>query len=198
MTTALAIKTIPRLTIALIGVCLVVAVVTKIGAPELVEPFLISAYPDQGLREIFSGQVWRLLTPIFIHFGPLHLALDMLALWILGSALERAKGPTLMGLLVVVTGIISNLAEFIFSAPNFGGMSGVLYGLVGYIWMQGQFNPRFGIYLPKPVLIMLLGWYVLCWTGLIGPIANIAHTAGLAVGVAWGFVAAQVQRRKLR
>ena len=67
-------------------------------------------------------------------------------------------------------------------------MSGVVYGLLGYIWIQGLRNLGFGYVLHKQTVIMMLGWFILCWTGILGPIANWAHTAGLAIGIAWGYV----------
>jgi membrane associated rhomboid family serine protease len=70
----------------------------------------------------------------------------------------------------------------------FGGMSGVVYGLLAYVWMQGRYNQRFGYALHKSTAVMMLVWFVLCWTGLLGPIANWAHTTGLLIGLAWGYL----------
>jgi GlpG protein len=98
---------------------------------------------------------------------------------------------------VVATGIASNVAQYALTgSPLFGGMSGVVYGLLGYAWMQSRFNPTFGLALHTSTVTMMLVWYVLCWTGMLGPIANWAHTAGLAMGVAWGFLAAQRRRNR--
>ena len=91
----------------------------------------------------------------------------------------------------------SDLQYFICDSPYFGGMSGVVYGLLGYCWMQGKFNPAFGAVLNKQTVIMMLGWFVLCWTGLLGPIANWAHTAGLLAGILWGYLEAVLPRNKV-
>ena len=185
---------IPPLTAILIAISVIVALGSGLGASfEKVEPLLISYYVKQGLPEVMSGEVWRLLTPIFIHFGFVHLAFNMLWLWDLGGGIERAQNWFQLALLVVVIGISSNLAQYAFGGPGFGGMSGVVYGLLAYIWIQGRFNPRFGISLRTPIMVWMLAWYVICWTGLVGPIANMAHTAGLVLGIAWGFTAAYIR-----
>lgn len=181
---------LPPLTVALIGVSVVFAVVSGLGRSlNVLVPFFIATPGSHGLADVQSGQVWRLLTPIFIHFGVLHLLFNMLWLWDLGGLLERRRGTFFFGGFILLVGVASNLAQYLVTAsPFFGGMSGVVYGLLGYIWMQGKYNPRFGYELHQQIVAMMLIWYVLCWTGLLGPIANWAHTAGLAIGVAWGFL----------
>ncbi len=78
-------------------------------------------------------QWWRLLTPIFLHFGWLHLAFNALWFWELGRRIEmRSGGFWLLGL-TLLFGLVSNLAQWWFGgAAIFGGLSGVLYGLLGY------------------------------------------------------------------
>jgi GlpG protein len=177
----------PALTVTLIVLSVLASLPSLLGMQSAVEPLLIASGP--GFSDILGGQVWRLITPIFVHFGILHILFNMMWLWDLGRSLEYLKGRVFFGTFVVVSGIVSNVAQYaIAGSPNFGGMSGVVYALLGYVWAQGRFNPAFGIALHQSTVIMMLVWYVLCWTGLLGPIANWAHTAGLIVGVAWGFL----------
>ncbi|CAN5322750.1 hypothetical protein BH11PSE11_BH11PSE11_28740 [soil metagenome] len=185
-------KSYPPLTIALIAICAVVALLSGLGdSREALLPLLFATPGSDGMSDILSGQVWRLLTPAFIHFGVMHLLFNMMWLWDLGGLIEGRRGPVFLAAFVAVVGIVSNFAQYMLGgSPWFGGMSGVVYGLLGYVWMQGRYNPRFGVALNQSTVIMMLGWFVLCWTGLLGPIANWAHTAGLLLGVLWGYLAA--------
>ena len=181
-------KPFPPLTSSLIALSIAASVPLMIGMDGLVVPLLIGNPGSAFLADVARGEAWRLVTPIFIHFGILHVLFNMMWLWDLGGLLERLKGPVFLGAFVVASGVASNLAQYgVTHSPLFGGMSGVVYALLGYVWMQGRRNPRFGFSLHQSTVVMMLGWYVLCWTGLLGPIANWAHTAGLALGVAWGF-----------
>jgi len=54
--------------------------------------------------------------------------------------------------------------------------------------VQGKYNPRAGIGLHQHIAIMMLIWFFVCWFGLVGHIANMAHTVGLICGVIFGFL----------
>jgi membrane associated rhomboid family serine protease len=180
----------PVVTITLIGISVVIAIVTQLGSSRALFDYLYIANPNSGgFVAIASGEVWRLLTPIFIHFGLMHIVFNMLWMWDLGRMVEWRRGSLFLGAFVVIVGIASNLAQFVMQGnPFFGGMSGVIYGLLGFVWMQGKFNPHFGFALKKEVVVTMLIWFVLCWTGLLGPVGDWAHAAGLLIGIAWGFV----------
>ena len=189
----------PRVTIALVAASIAVTAAVWLGGAQRVLPALLIATPGSPfLADILSGEVWRLVTPIFLHLGALHLIFNMMWLWDLGGAIERLKGGGFLALFVAASGAASNFAQYaITQSPNFGGMSGVVYALLGYVWMQGRFNPAFGIALHRSTVAMMLAWYALCWTGWLGPIANWAHTGGLVLGVAWGFLDRRPPRARL-
>lgn len=178
------------LTFALIGISVAITLLSHFGkSDDMLSPFLISDIYGGGLAQVASGQVWRLLTPIFIHFSIMHIFFNMMWTWDLGQLVEMRRGTLFLAAFVLVDGIASNLAQYWMTGnPMFGGMSGVVYGLLGFVWMQGRHNPRFGYSLNKPTVVTMLAWFILCWLGVLGQIANWAHTAGLLIGVGWGYV----------
>lgn len=153
------------------------------------------------LEPILHGQIWRLVTPIFLHFGILHIVFNMWWLYFLGGAIEWKRGRVRYLALVLVTAALSNLAQYFLGrigsgmplgslprSPNFGGMSGVVYGLFGYVWMKARFQPELGLHIDHTNIIIMIGWFFLCMTGWIGPVANVAHGAGLIAGMLIGYV----------
>jgi GlpG protein len=66
----------------------------------------------------------------------------------------------------------------------------VVYALAGYVWMRGKHDPNADVYLDPQSMQWLLIWLVLCFTGLLGPVANTAHVVGLVAGAVWGRLAA--------
>jgi GlpG protein len=174
-----------KVTLVLIGICVAVAVWTNLGSNDEVRHFLISEY-RWGLPEIRHGALWRLITPIFLHYGWVHIIFNMLWLKDLGTVIERRLGPRLLLGLVLVIGAISNFAQYSVSGSGAGGMSGVIYGLFGYIWMKSRVDPSSGFSVSQQTVMTMLVWLVLCYTGLLGNIGNTAHLTGLLAGVLWG------------
>ncbi|MFQ3651442.1 MAG: rhomboid family intramembrane serine protease [Gemmataceae bacterium] len=152
--------------------------------------------PLAYLPDVRGGQWWRLITPIFLHFSATHLLFNMIALVYLGGALESRYGTGRFLLLVLALALVSNLAQYFLgrgavwenghlhwlTSTQFGGMSGVVYGLFGFLWYKTRYRPESQLHLPSSVIVISVAWFLLCWTGAMGPIANVAHTAGLALG----------------
>ncbi|MDU0353466.1 rhomboid family intramembrane serine protease GlpG [Paraglaciecola aquimarina] len=130
-----------------------------------------------------NHQWWRILGPALIHFSMLHIVFNLLWWWSLGKQIEQIFGLSSLLLLFVISASLSNVAQLMVSGPNFGGLSGVVYGLVGCVWWLGWLKPEWGVWLPKPIIGFLLIWLVVGYMDIL-PInmANTAHTVGLICG----------------
>jgi GlpG protein len=136
------------------------------------------------------GEVWRLWTPVLLHFGVLHLVFNLLWLWEFGRRLEAAHGSVRLLQTVLVLAPISNGVQYLLvDSPIFGGMSGVVYGLLGYLIVAARRDPHPALQLRAGLVIALLVLLVLFSTGVTEPfglhVANAAHWGGFLAGVLW-------------
>lgn len=141
---------------------------------------------------IFEGQIWRLITPIFLHFGFIHIAFNAMWLWYLGARLEQSLGSLVLMVAVVVIGLISNIAQALMSYPiPFGGMSGVVFGLLGFFWVVSKLRPHPELYMPPalfPIMMVLMlvsVFGVFDWMAN-AEVADTAHISGLVSGLLAG------------
>lgn len=133
-----------------------------------------------------SGQVWRLVTPDFLHFSWSHILFNAVMLWFLGSQVEWFDGRARFLALFLVASLLSNTLQYLVSGPLFGGLSGVVYGVLGYCWLSQKRQPRFQF--PPALVIVALVWMLLGFTPLpewagIGRMANEAHLGGFVAGL---------------
>lgn len=148
------------------------------------------------------SQPWRVFTPIFLHFGITHLIFNGLFLWVFGTRIERVLGLKHFLFFVLFVGAASNFAQFQFlDNAFFGGMSGVNYGLIGFIWVRQMIKPHPLLDVPISFIYFSLGMLVLGMTGIIdrfmeGSIANTAHVTGLILGVTWAYLSGILQSSK--
>ncbi len=192
------------LTTAMIAICVIVFVMQNVRRYDpLIARMHFSSYTVDAqhnihgfsLADIRHGEVWRLVTPIFMHsaYNPLHIIFNLLWLRLLGTLIEVRRGTLRLAVLVLVSAAVSNYGQYLWmermdDVGPFLGMSGVVYALFGYIWMKGVYQPEHGMGVhPNTVNIMLL-WLVLCMTGVLGSIANGAHVVGLVVGIVFGLM----------
>ena len=116
----------------------------------------------------------QILTHMFMHGGPMHILFNMLWMKDLGKIIEKEKSSNFLLTFIVIIGTLSNFAQFLVSGPNFGGMSGVVYGLLGYLWMYKRMNSAAAFSLPKSDVVLMVGWFFLCLLGVFS--FSIANT----------------------
>lgn len=148
---------------------------------------------NAGLEQ---GEYWRLVTPIFLHFGLFHILFNAMWIWEFGRRIELGLGSLPLIGMIFATGIASNFAQYIWGGPSlFGGLSGVLYGLMGFLWIYNRFRPHPAFELQPGIIGFMLVWVVLGMTGAVdffmdGSIANAAHVGGLISGMLIAVLAA--------
>lgn len=182
------IKSIPKgpITLKIVIFCVIIYLFSYFPIGNgLYGAFRIDTHEAGFLIDFTHGQIWRILTPIFLHMGFFHILFNMLWFLDLGSILEYKYSPKFVLSFILVSGIFSNLLQYLFMGPRFGGMSGVLYGMLAYLWINKKLNPDFEFSLPKHDIILMIGWFFLCLFGIFANVANFAHAGGIAVGIWW-------------
>ncbi len=105
------------------------------------------------------------------------------------------------GKLIVITLISALLSGYVqqkFSGPWFGGLSGVVYALMGYVWLRGERDPQSGIYLQRGLIIFALIWIVAGWFDLFGmSMAKVAEHRRVSRGFSDGFVTSPRAKTKI-
>lgn len=179
------------ITLGVIAVSLGVAGLGQLGSNLAAIQWMFYSLqpPLLGPIEILGGEVWRLITPIFVHFGLMHLLFNIYMWWFFGSMIEARKGAAWLLVFVLVTAAVSNTGEHgwaYLTHPTrlslFGGLSGVLYAAFGYALVKGRIDPLDQIGVSQMNTVILLGWLILCMTGAVGNVANAAHVTGLIAG----------------
>lgn len=138
--------------------------------------------------DVLLSEPYRLITPALFHFSLMHIAFNTLWWWQLGGDIERVLGKASLLHIFILSALISNLGQFLVSGPNFGGLSGVVYALFGYVWWLGWLKPELGLNISKHIVGLLLVWMLLGFADVLPvKMANTAHLLGLVVGclLAW-------------
>lgn len=155
-------------------------------------PFSYLQILSQGKNPI---EYLQTLTPAFLHFGLIHILFNCLWIWQFGRMIEAVQSSFLFVLVSIFIIYVSNTAQLLWShSVFFGGLSGLVYGLLGYIWISQTLNPRGPLRLPNSMFAVMVGFLVLMAVVPFGFIANAAHIGGVVAGVLIGFPIALMQR----
>ncbi|WP_026042881.1 rhomboid family intramembrane serine protease GlpG [Pantoea sp. A4] len=180
------------LTMTLMIACVAVFILMQIVGDETVLMWL--GWPA-GPQQYF--QIWRWFSHALLHFSLLHIVFNLMWWWYLGGAVEKRLGSGKLFVIMLISALLSGWMQDKFSGIWFGGLSGVVYALMGYCWLRGERDPESGIYLERGLIGFAILWLVIGWYGVLGlDIANAAHIVGLLVGLAMAYVDTRKPRRQ--
>lgn len=151
-------------------------------------------------EKIREGQYWRLFTPCLLHGDLLHLFFNMLWLIVLGKQIEQRLQLWRYGIFILIIGVISNTAQYLTSGSNFIGFSGILCGMLAFIWIRQKLAAWEGYQIDRLTLIFMLIFIIgmaliqvasffmeKTFELAFSPnLANMAHLTGGLVGFLFG------------
>src|SRR5580704_1118960 len=167
---------------------LMVLVSINAGAPDPLingaSPAVLIDFGERYLPGIANGEWWRLITPMFLHLGLMHLLFNSAALYQIGPMVEESYGSGKFVFVYILTGLVGNFGSYIFRFEG-AGASGAIYGLIGIAAVYGyKIGGTFGRALMKQMLV---------WAG-IGMALSLVfhwdyvnHACGMATGAALGY-----------
>jgi len=180
------------LTMAVMVICIVVYIIQQIYGDQLVMQWL--AWPVDSSQYV---ELWRWFTPAFLHFSLMHILFNVMWWWYLGGPVEKRLGSGKLFTIALISALLSGWGQSIFSGIYFGGLSGVVYALMGYVWLTGELKPESQLSLPRGLMVFAIAWLVLGYFNVMGlAIANAAHVFGLVVGLIMAFCDTRTPRIK--
>ncbi|MDW6002604.1 rhomboid family intramembrane serine protease GlpG [Vibrio mangrovi] len=171
-----------HMTLGVMGLCVVIFILQSLGLQQTI--FDLFHFPASQSQ---TWEIWRWVTPAFLHFSILHIIFNLLWWWFLGGDIEKRLGAWKLATLLVLSSAGSGIVQYWVDGPGFGGLSGVVYALVGFLWIVGWKKPELELSIQKPLLGFMLVWLVIGFIQPFMPIANSAHVAGLLIGAGLGF-----------
>ena len=181
----------------IIALAIFLTLFTNFGLNNFLEPLLfIKTNLNSSFENTYliNNEWWRLITPTFLHFSMTHLVFNCLWIYILGQRIEKLDGLSVFLFIFILTGILSNAGQFFWTQQYlFGGLSGSVYGLLGYCFII-ELDSRQGRYsLPVALYLFMFIWLLVGFTGVLsffgfGNIANTAHLVGMIAGFIIGLI----------
>ncbi|OOF61151.1 rhomboid family intramembrane serine protease [Rodentibacter pneumotropicus] len=176
------------------AICVIVYLLQQIGFEEsIMDAFHYPVYFDQ------NWELWRYISHSFVHLSNIHIIANLSWFWLFGSVIERYFGGRKLFFIFLVSAIVSGIVQNYFSGAGFFGLSGVVYAVLGYVFVVDKLNANI-FNLPKGFFTMLLVGLIF---GFISPlfdiyIGNAAHVSGLLVGLLWGLIDSKIYLNHLQ
>lgn len=172
----------PRITFSFVGLTILFFVLQIISQAVLGWDVLVEwGAKDNGL--IRAGQMWRLVTPLFLHGSVLHLGFNLLVVFIMGGYLERIFGNRRFFLLYFLSGFAGYAFSFLLSGGATIGSSTVVYGLAGAAVLTWYRNRRTSFLFPKWLTGLLVFIVITSFLSeSVSHVDDFAHAGGLLGG----------------
>jgi len=148
--------------------------------------------------DIRRGELWRLLTSALPHADLLHLAFNCYWIWVFGSLIEERFGHLKTVAMFVLLAIAANGAEYAVLSGGMG-LSGVVYGLFGLLWVLSRQDRRFEGEIDQNTVRLFVAWFFFCiFLTVVGyPIGNVAHGVGAVAGALLGLAICGSSQRRI-
>ncbi len=170
-------------TLSIMLLCVVIFALQQLGFNQQI--FQMLHFPALDGQQ---WQLWRWLSHAVLHFSVMHIAFNILWWWQLGGDIEKKLGGLKLLQIFALSSALSGAGQYWVEGANFGGLSGVVYALVGYLWVVSTKAPQLGLTIPRQIVGFMLIWLVLGYMQPFMAIANTAHLAGLIAGVGIGWI----------
>lgn len=168
-------------TLGLIAITLVVFALQTVGGDAVVR----AGMKDRAALQ--AGELWRLVTPLFLHAGEVHLLVNMYSLYVIGPAVERFYGSARLLVIYLLAGVSGVILSLVFNPGPSVGASGAIFGLLG-AWIafllqhRALFGPSAQAQLRQIGLLLVINLIISLTPG----IDAWGHLGGLAAGLACG------------
>lgn len=170
----------PRFTNILIAINIFLFIMLEINGGSMNIENLIQSGAKYN-PAIIDGEWWRIISSMFLHIGVFHLLMNMIALYYLGTAVEKIYGSTRFLVIYFLAGIGGGLTSFAFNIHVAAGASGALFGLFGALLFFGMIYKRLFLQtMGKSIIFILI--INLIFGFMIPQIDMGAHIGGLVMG----------------
>lgn len=172
------------ITVSIFALCVLVFILMNVVGNQAVMVWLVWPYDPTVQFEL-----WRYFTHAVMHFSLVHIIFNLFWWWYLGGMVEKRLGSGKLVVITLISALLSGFLQYKLAGPWFGGLSGVVYALIGYVWLRGERDPERPVWLPRGLAIFTVVLLVADWFGISAMnTATGAHTGGLVIGLAMALV----------
>lgn len=185
----------PKFTLFITAVCVICYFFSHNLGGRNDEFMLLMNFPADDWQQT---EYWRYVSHSLVHLSLPHIGFNLAWWWLFGGAIEKTFGTFRLMLLYVIAAVVTGILQNWASGPWFFGLSGVVYAVLGFVFIVDKLSVQPPFDLPEGFLTMLL---VGIGLGFVSPligieIGNTAHISGLIIGLLFGGIQVGLEKIK--